>query len=59
MFIVLLWLQLEAVTRTGLLEWNVTVVMPSVTFAPLITPSSESPEKLTTIEISKINVIMK
>ena len=41
-------------TRTGLTEWSVAVVMPSVTFAPLITPSAESPDKLTTIEISEI-----
>jgi len=41
------------VTRTGLTEWAVTIVMPSVTFAPLITPSAESPDKLTAIEICK------
>lgn len=52
------WLQLEAVTRIGLTEWNVTVVMPSVTFAPLITPSSETPDKLTTIEISENYIIV-
>ena len=43
--------QMEAVTHKGQSEWEVEGVLPSVSFAPLILPSSEIEGNLTTFEI--------
>lgn len=45
------YLQLESVTRASETEWNTDVVLPSVSFAPLILPSQESVKDLEALEI--------
>ena len=44
-------LQLESICRVSETEWKMTVVLPSVSFAPLILPSQESVRDLEALEI--------
>ena len=46
-------MQLESVERVSQTEWKVDVVLPSVSFAPLILPSQESVKDLQALEIGK------
>lgn len=47
--------QLEAIKRVGQTEWATDVILPSVSFAPLILPSAESVKDLQALEICKHN----
>ena len=44
---------MESVERVSQTEWKVDVVLPSVSFAPLILPSQESVKDLQALEIGK------
>ena len=46
-------LQLESVERLNQTEWKTEVVLPSVSFAPLILPSQESVKDLKALEIGE------
>lgn len=46
-------IQLESVHRVSQTEWTTEVVLPSVSFAPLILPSQESVKDLEALEICK------
>ena len=47
--------QLEAIKRVDQTEWDTDVILPSVSFAPLILPSAESVKDLQALEICKYN----
>ena len=46
-------LQLEHVERVSQTEWKTEVVLPSVSFAPLILPSEESVKDLDPLQIGE------
>ena len=52
----LLCVQLESVERLSQAEWKTEVVLPSVSFAPLILPSQESVKDLKALEIGNLSV---
>ena len=52
-FFVLSVEQLESIERLSQTEWKTDVVLPSVSFAPLILPSQESVKDLKALEIGK------
>ena len=45
--------QLESIERVNQTEWKTEVVLPSVSFAPLILPSQESVKDLEALEIGE------
>lgn len=45
------YVQLECVDRVSQTEWKTEVILPSVSFAPLILPSQESVKDLAALEI--------
>lgn len=45
--------QLESIERVNQTEWKTDVVLPSVSFAPLILPSQESVKDLEALEIGE------
>ena len=47
--------QLESIERLNQTEWKTDVVLPSVSFAPLILPSQESVKDLEALEIGEKN----
>ena len=47
--------QLEAIKRVDQTEWTTDVILPSVSFAPLILPSAESVKDLQALETCKYN----
>ena len=48
--------QLESIERVNQTEWKTDVVLPSVSFAPLILPSQESVKDLEALEIGEKNI---
>ena len=48
--------QLESIERVNQTEWKTDVVLPSVSFAPLILPSQESVKDLKALEIGEKNI---
>lgn len=51
-------LQLESIHRVSQTEWKTDVVLPSVSFAPLILPSQESVKDLEALEICKATILV-
>ena len=50
--------QLEAIKRVDQTEWTTEVILPSVSFAPLILPSAESVKDLEALEICESCVVI-
>jgi len=51
--------QLEAIKRVDQTEWTTEVILPSVSFAPLILPSAESVKDLEALEICESCVVIR
>ena len=53
MVFMIMYLQLECIQRVSQTEWKTEVILPSVSFAPLILPSKEMVKDVVAFDIGK------